>query len=91
MSTKVRFSCNDLNELSEGLGDRIRTLLIREFDTVYVLRKVEKEVTELLTKNKLEADDVWISPVPGGGEEFSIKECFTQGYWFFQFRDQFNA
>ena len=77
MLVKERFSLDDLNELSEGLGDHIRTLLIREFDTVYVLQKVEKEVTELLITNKLEADDVWISPVPRGGEEFSIKECFT--------------
>lgn len=88
MSTKERFSLEDLNKLSEGLGDRICSLFDFPNDE-YAYREARKKIEELLLANKLESDDVLVNR--GMAEGLTIKEAFCNAENYYKFQCRFNG
>ncbi len=83
-----KFSLDDLNELSERLGDRICALLHRHKNWWDYLQ-AEKEINDLLIANKLSADDVLVNR--GLAEGLTIQTAFENASRNYQFHDQFDT
>jgi len=88
MSNKGRFSLDDLNELSEGLGDRICRLIDGHNNYAGSLQ-AKKEIDGLLATHKLNDDDVMVNR--GLAEGLTIKAAFANASSNYQFQDQFDA
>jgi len=88
MLDKNKFSLDDLNELTEGLGDRILTLLDGHRDW-WSCQRAEKEVNQLLTANELTPSDVLVNK--GLAEGLTIKTAFENARFIYEFQGRLGS
>ncbi len=73
MSKKERFSLSELNQLSEGFGDRIDELTVHH-KSFSDFCSAKLEIDKLLSKHKIDEDDVMVK------EGISLKEYYTRTF-----------
>lgn len=88
MIDKNKFSLDDLNELSEGLGDHILALLDGHRD-LWSCQRAEQKINQLLTANKLAPSDVLVNK--GLAEGLTIETAFKNAGLSYQLLDRLGS
>lgn len=86
-----RFTLDQLNELSAGLGDQVNSLIeiyYRNSATYYDFQKASKRIEELLDDHGLTPDNIIIDKGPAATLPLAVD--FKRTAFGFQFADQFD-
>jgi len=85
-NTDGKYTLDDLDELSEGLGKRLCSLLDEGAYGWSRFLSARKKIQKLLVENNLQADDVFVNH--GTAEGQTISQAFEMTERNYQFMDQ---